>query len=164
MSLKSRQKCSGNPAMAKIMLASAFILFVIAISTAHAGGSCDVVKDGLVACYPFDGNANDASGNGNHGNPQSDISFVEGKVGKAAKFNGNADSYIRIPNPAQKFNEQFSVAGWVLTNGDGGSLFTKYTWATAGSGGKGFVVNASDDLSLPSSGSAIAALDRKSVV
>jgi uncharacterized repeat protein (TIGR02543 family) len=123
--------------------------------------ACGGVTDGLVACYPFDGNAIDGSGNGNHGILQSGVSFVDGKIGKSAEFNGGNNAYIRIPhNATQKFDDKFSVAGWVLSNGHGGSLFTKYTWNAAGGGGKGFFVSGSDDLVFSSSGSAISAFAR----
>ncbi len=123
MSLRSRQKGFRNTTM----LASIFILSVIAISTAHAG-SCDVVRDGLVACYPFNGNANDESGNGNHGTPFSGVSYVDGKVGQSAKLDGGANGYIRITNPTQKFDKQYTVSAWVSTAGRGMPILSKYSW------------------------------------
>jgi hypothetical protein len=132
-----------------------FILFM-AIGVASANSTCSGITEGLVACYPFDGNANDASGNGNHGMSQSGVSFVAGKIGKAAKFDGGINGYIRIPhNATQKFNDQFSVAGWILSNGRGGIIFTKYSWAAAGGGGKGFSISGSDDLTYALTNSAI---------
>ena len=123
--------------------------------------TCGEVTEGLVACYPFDGDANDASGNGNHGILQSGVSFVEGKIGEAASFDGGKNAYIRIPhNATQQFDNQFSVTGWVSTSGNGGSIFHKYSWAAAGGGGKGFGVIASDNLSNAASGSAVAAYAR----
>jgi len=41
--------------------------------------ACNGITDGLVACYPFDGNANDASGNGNNGSIIGDVVYVQGK-------------------------------------------------------------------------------------
>ena len=46
------------------------------------------LNDGLVAYYPFDANATDMSGNGNHGTPTNNVSFVNGLNGQAAKFHG----------------------------------------------------------------------------
>jgi hypothetical protein len=43
------------------ILALVFLGFAL-FGSAHAG-----LDDGLVAYYPFNGNANDESGNGNHG-------------------------------------------------------------------------------------------------
>jgi hypothetical protein len=49
-----------------------------------SNSACGGITEGLVACYPFDGNANDASGNGNHG-------IVKGATLTEDRF-GNADS------------------------------------------------------------------------
>jgi len=97
--------------------------------------SCNEVSDGLVACYPFDGNANDESGNGNHGAENGTIEYVEGKVGQAVKLNGNL-SYLRVPNPEQKFDKQHTITGWVSTKGRGMPIFSKYSWN--GGTGRGF--------------------------
>jgi len=96
-------------------------------SAAHAG-SCDLVRDGLVACYPFNGNANDESGNGNHGTPFSGVSYVDGKAGQSAKFDGGANGYIRVTNPTQKFDKQYTVSAWVSTSGRGMPILSKYSW------------------------------------
>ncbi|EDN71691.1 secreted protein [Beggiatoa sp. SS] len=44
------------------------------------------LTDGLVAYYPFEGNAQDAGGMGHHGT--GNVTFVAGKVGQAANFKG----------------------------------------------------------------------------
>ncbi len=53
--------------------------------------------DGLVAHYPFDDNANDVSGNGNHGKEHGGLKYVTGKIGQAAQFDG-IDDYISLPS------------------------------------------------------------------
>lgn len=50
---------------------------------------------GLVAHYPFDGNANDVVG-GNHGTEYGGIIYLSGKSQQAASFDGN--NYITIPD------------------------------------------------------------------
>ncbi len=57
------------------------------------------VKDysGLVAHYPFDGNANDTSGNGNNGTVY-DAFFVGGKFGSGIEVSGNYSSYVEVPH------------------------------------------------------------------
>jgi hypothetical protein len=55
-----------------------------------------IPTDSLVAYYPFDGSADDASGNGNHG-IEHGIKYTDGMVGQAAWFNGS-DAYIDIPD------------------------------------------------------------------
>jgi len=113
-SLKNWQKGFG-------ILTIAFILLVIAISTAHAGGCCDVVKDGLVACYSFDGNANDASGNGNHGTVNGAILTTDkfGNQNSAYKFDG-MNNDIRIPDkPSQQISaNRISISAWITLEKD----------------------------------------------
>lgn len=56
------------------------------------------LKEGLVAYYPFNGNANDESGNNLHGSVVGSVSFANNRYfesGKAASFAGSG-SYIRV--------------------------------------------------------------------
>ncbi|MDP3830274.1 MAG: LamG-like jellyroll fold domain-containing protein, partial [Ignavibacteriaceae bacterium] len=58
------------------------------------------ITQGLVAYYPFDGNANDYSTNGNNGTPFGGISWDTDRFGNASSacnFDGT-NSYIEIPN------------------------------------------------------------------
>jgi hypothetical protein len=89
--------------------------------------TCGGITDGLVACYPFDGDANDASGNGNHGTENGVIEYIEGKVNQAIKLNGNS-SYVKVINPEQKFDKQYTITAWVSTQGRGMPFFAKYSW------------------------------------
>ena len=74
----------------------------------------DLAK-GLVAYYPFNGNANDASGNGNNPtfNNATLTSDYYGTPNSAYLFNG-VDNYIRIPN-SNSLNpgNQISLCVWV---------------------------------------------------
>jgi hypothetical protein len=63
--------------------------------TLFSGNTLANLDDGLVAYYPFEGNAKDASRNGNDAKEHGDIEYVDGKYGKAAKFDGIHD-YIEI--------------------------------------------------------------------
>jgi len=75
--------------------------------------ACGGITDGLVACYPFDGNANDESGNGNDGMVVGDTSYATGKIGQAASFDGAGD-YIRIPqSDSLKGLDELTIAYWV---------------------------------------------------
>lgn len=75
--------------------------------------SLSVPIDGLIAYYPFDGNANDASGNANHGtvNGASLTTDAKGMPAQAYYFDGK-DDFITIPglNPSP---EKGSIAAWV---------------------------------------------------
>jgi hypothetical protein len=96
--------------------AVALVLFVgnAAVSGSAQASSCDVVKDGLVACYSFDGNVNDATGNGNNGsvNGATLTSDRFGNTNSAYKFNGNGDS-ILIPNSPTLNPAALTVSVWV---------------------------------------------------
>jgi gliding motility-associated-like protein len=72
------------------------------------------LKKGLVACYPFSGNAKDFSGNGNDGiiNGAKLTSDRFGNANSAYNFDGIKD-FIRVFNsPSLKF-EQISIAMWI---------------------------------------------------
>ena len=72
-----------------------------------------VPKDGLVGWWPFNGNANDESGNGNHGtvNGATLTNDRNGKVNNAYSFDGVDD---KIEFPSNNFtNLQFSISIWI---------------------------------------------------
>ncbi len=96
----------------------------------------------LVAYYPLDGNANDASGNGLHGTPENGTSFganVPAAIGggMSAGFDG-ADDFIDLGNPgALNFGtNDWTVSGWINAtepaNNNRGTLFSN-----GGDGGGG---------------------------
>ena len=68
--------------------------FVVA-SSLFVSNSFANINDGLVAHYEFEGNAKDSSGNGNDGTEHGGVTYVDGVIGKAAKFDG-VDDYIKI--------------------------------------------------------------------
>jgi hypothetical protein len=70
------------------------------------------LTDGLVAYYPFDGNANDVSGNGHHGEVHG-ATLVKGKFGNAYSFNGK-DSRIKLSASAIQGTE-LTVNIWLTT-------------------------------------------------
>lgn len=75
-------------------------------------------SQGLVAYYPFDGNARDASGNGHHGSVRGATPTVDrhGNTAGAYAFDGR-DDVVVVPNgPA--FNDQpaFTLSLWAALN------------------------------------------------
>lgn len=72
------------------------------------------LQQGLVAYYPFDGNANDASGNGNDGILNGEPQFSSGVIGSGLLFDG-VDDFIEIV-PGVNFNDNHSVSLWVKTD------------------------------------------------
>jgi len=78
--------------------------------------------NGLVAYYPFDGNPNDASGNGNHGSfLGTDKRFIADRPGFSLWLNGNtppswsaAGTYVSVPRDfSLNFNSDFTISVWV---------------------------------------------------
>ena len=71
--------------------------------------------DGLVAYWPFDGNANDASGNGNHGTTHG-VTLTTDRFGNAnsAYYFGDGN-YISVPDSASLDSpyDQITMAAWV---------------------------------------------------
>ncbi len=71
---------------------------------------------GLVGYYPFNGNANDESGNGNHGVENGNVTLTTdrfGKVDSAYLFDGSFD-YINIGSSTDfDFTNNFSVGVWL---------------------------------------------------
>ena len=69
---------------------------------------------GLIAYYPFDGDANDYSGNGNDAVTTQDIAYGAGLQGKAVTLNGTSDT-IDAGN-IQINNEGITLSIWVKLN------------------------------------------------
>ena len=89
-------------------------LFIAQFCTAQVN-----LDKGLQAYYPFNGNANDASGNNN--NPVFNNATITadrfGKINSAYHFNG-VYQYMRIPNtPSLNFVNQISLSVWVRPTG-----------------------------------------------
>jgi len=70
--------------------------------------------NGLVLYMPFNGNANDASGNSNNGTTYNTVltTGVDGTANSAYAFNGTT-SYINVPNSASLNPSYISLCAWV---------------------------------------------------
>ena len=91
-----------------------FFLISLAMVFIFCGITYADLNDGLVAYYPFNGNANDASGHGNNGTAYGGVSYVDGINGLAANFDG-IDDYIRVPTDSS-FNfgtTDFSISCFI---------------------------------------------------
>ena len=109
----------------------------IAVKTEDA--EVGLLRVGLVAYYPFTGNAGDSSGNGNHGtvNGASLNSDRNGKSNSAYSFNKSLSNYITLPllnglNGASKASFSF----WVKTNksNNSGTIFGHWSNNNGGVG------------------------------
>ncbi len=73
------------------------------------------IENGLVACYPFAGNANDGSGNNNHGTVQGATLTTDrfGQTNQAYRFDGSND-YIRVADSESlDITEEISLVAWM---------------------------------------------------
>jgi hypothetical protein len=83
----------------------------LGIAMAISGTAYADLNDGLVAYYPFDGNANDESGNGNHGVEYGETHYTNGMIKQARLFDREDGlEYILIPNTLN--SNEYSVALW----------------------------------------------------
>jgi hypothetical protein len=74
------------------------------------------LSNGLVAHYEFEGNANDSSGNENHGTEHGGVSYVDGVIGKAGNFDG-IDNFIEVEhNESLNPINQLSLSLWININ------------------------------------------------
>jgi hypothetical protein len=100
----------------KIKLFLVSFLLNITISIAQTTPSY-LPKNGLVGWWPFNGNANDESGNNNHGSIKGATLTTDrkGKVNSAYYFNNS--SYISVKNiPSLNNTTNFSISVWEQIN------------------------------------------------
>lgn len=79
----------------------------------------DTGEPGLVAHYPFEGNANDATPYLNHGAAGGDVSYEtagHSHGGMNVKFDGDGDS-ILCPNAVQLLSDYTTVSFWIRVDG-----------------------------------------------
>jgi Concanavalin A-like lectin/glucanases superfamily/FlgD Ig-like domain len=98
----------------------ALLLALLGLGIALGPAWADITT-GLIAHYPFDGDATDASGNGNHGSLVGGMVATTDRFGNpntAYEFNG-LNSYILVPNSASLSSPSTACtqAGWVMLYG-----------------------------------------------
>jgi hypothetical protein len=78
------------------------------------------VQDDLIAYYPFNGNADDESGNGNngivHGATPTEDRF--GNPNRAYLFDGDNDWLFIADSPDFHFTDKFTISFWVMLETD----------------------------------------------
>jgi hypothetical protein len=85
------------------------VLTIIAAFAVHVGAQ-SFPTNGLVAYYPFNGNANDASGNGNNGFAENTFATNNqfGQTNSALGFAGNG--WVYVPYSPSLFTSNYSVS------------------------------------------------------
>jgi hypothetical protein len=111
---------------------------ILFVSLTFGSSAQSQFRDGLVGFYPFNGTANDESGNTNNGNPGT-AQLVADRFGKlnSAYFFNDSDSVITFSKPPTTNTENISMFCWVrpaslpqagmavtLGYGDGNSIAT----------------------------------------
>ncbi len=100
-----------NPAIMRRILAVAAVLTTL---TTHAQPPSYVPTNGLVGWWPFNGNANDESGNGNNGTVNG-ATLTQDRFGNAnAAYDFGGDDWIEISyNPIFEFGpNSFTISCW----------------------------------------------------
>ena len=104
-----------NPRYLRILPALTLLIsaLLMAATIAHAD-----LNDGLVAYYPFNGNSNDESGNGNHGIVHEATLTADrfGNVNSAYYFDG-ISNYISIPWNQRLDVRNFTISVWFNASG-----------------------------------------------
>ncbi len=120
-------------------------------------GSATIPTDGLVAYYPFDGNAQDESGFNNHGNPNNGVQFVRNRnegEGKAVFFDG-IDDYIKVPHSGGiNFgkDQDFTVSLWLKYGNQDNTVAVDNDVLSKWKGGYPFVVRVLNQTAKPEQG------------
>ena len=76
----------------------------------------------LVAYYPFEGNAEDASGNGNDGEIDGGSKWIKGKFGDAIELDPAAFVKLKVSDSLHGDifkDEPFTISAWINPNFDG---------------------------------------------
>lgn len=107
-----------------------FLAVALSLSWTMTKAQSSTITDGMVAYYPFNGNANDESGNGNNGTPMSSVTLTTGVGGdnNGAYLFGGYDNpgHISIPNSeslalsnAATISAYIKPTSWVSKDGYG---------------------------------------------
>ena len=102
----------------KTLLFTAMATFGMTIATMAQNVPNYVPTNGLIGWWPFNGNANDESGNGNNGTVNGATLSTDrfGNSNKAYSFNG-IDNNITISNTVTSLiSDSYSVSFWIITN------------------------------------------------
>jgi hypothetical protein len=101
------------------------LLFLLCLNSIYAQLPNYVPTNGLVAYYPFNGNANDESGNGNNGTFVGNSNLITDRYGNSNKAFQGGSSYITCPSTIFQFgrNDNFSISIWYTKSyNNGGRL------------------------------------------
>ena len=99
-----------------LLMTAIAILFFATITMAQTVPSY-VPTSGLVGWWPFTGNANDESGNGNNGAPGSGVLITTDRfLSSNAAYDFNGSGNISLTSLPTTGSQDFTISGWVKTN------------------------------------------------
>ncbi len=108
-----------------------------AIQLYNAGSACTPVnlQNGLISCYPFAGNALDATSTGNNGTVNGPVLTTDrfGNTNGAYAFDG-VDDYISL-NPAPLMNNQYTYSFWAKADAVPAAGNSAFVFSVGGPGG-----------------------------
>lgn len=145
----SRQDGNCEPKQRKLMKRKLFqFLAVLGLCLSAQAG----LNDGLVAYYPFNGNANDATGNGHNGQLYGSPSLTSDRFGipnNTYNFSGNS-CYISIPNDLALATPNLSFSMWIRVTSRSSDqyLLSDYGWSGSQNCGYHFRINTQGKLDL----------------
>jgi len=133
----------------KSLLLTIAALLGLRINTTAQTPPAYVPTDGLAAWWPFNGNANDESGNENHGNVYGATTTSDrfGFANSAMSFNGSSN-YISVPySNTIGVQQEITVSFWVYFDGGscGPRIMQSMPWGQCG--GYTIATNTSDNSS-----------------
>jgi len=113
-------------------LAYTVTLLIVGLGLAVNAYSQSFLTNGLVAYYPFNGNANDASGNGNNATAEGNYQYLTNGalhlIGDGLLFYSGG-GYVALPNYGN-LNSSFTISMWVRNENDQGNgiMSEYYVW------------------------------------
>ena len=109
-------------------VAVASLSFALTVMSGGVANANPVITDGLVAAYPFNGNADDWSGNGNNG-------VVNGATLTADRFGNPNSAYsfaaaharVEVPPIFSSHQSQLTYVAWINLPQLGGTIYGEFT-------------------------------------
>jgi len=107
----------GTSGINSLALSSSQELYAGGLGGWHSPTAPTCTVPGIVAWWPAEGNANDATGNGHFGVLQNGATFGPGKSGMGFSLDGVNDNISVPDSPPFHLTNAISVEGWIKTTG-----------------------------------------------
>ncbi len=135
--------------MLNIMRKTITLVIILTANITYSQVPNYVPTSGLFGWWPFNGNANDESGNGNNGTVNGNVFLSSDRFGnsnQAYSFPGNSSSYIDVNNSMSlQIQQSLSISVWLYM--EGGFANPRIIHFGNGSSGYGMFVNGTSNIS-----------------